>query len=73
MNNLVLMRHKNGAVTYVMGFDHLPYAYNSSGLPPEIMDAARTGFALHLDDIDCRQVEWQDELPTRSYRVSHIH
>lgn len=55
-----IVEHETSVETKVMAFDHDPYSTNTTGVPAEIADAARAGFALYLSDIDCRAIEWRE-------------
>lgn len=56
-------------LTKLLAYDHQPYSSNASGMPDAIANAARLGTVRWLDDIDLRQLEWQDVDP--ELRKSH--
>lgn len=58
------------ALVRVLGYDHSPYRTNTSGMPEAIAQAQREGLARFLDDVDCRQLEWNDVDPT--LRRTHV-
>ena len=42
-----------------MGYDHLPYSYNSCGAPEAMIDAVLAGFGIHIAEFDLRTMEWR--------------
>jgi hypothetical protein len=54
-------------MTLMLAFDHQPYRYNACGMPAAMEAAVHLGFAQHLTDFDCRQIEWEDESAERSH------
>jgi hypothetical protein len=57
-NNKVTIEHDNSADTIVMAYDHQPYSSNTSGVPDDVVDAVKQGFAKNVPEFDCRQTEW---------------
>lgn len=53
-----VLYHHTGVISLVMAYDHQPYSANDRDVPKEMADAQRAGFAIHLPDVDCRQIEW---------------
>lgn len=54
------------SVKVVLGYDHPPYTLEHHA-PEEIKAAVKSGFALHLSEVDCREYEW-----TEVKNVSHL-
>ena len=55
-----IVQHETSVETRILAFDHDPYSTSALNVPDEMADAQRAGFALHLQDIDARDIEWRE-------------
>jgi hypothetical protein len=53
-----IIQHETSVETRILAFDHQPYSSNTAGVPDDVVDAVKQGFAKNVPEFDCRQTEW---------------